>query len=102
MTDLDPVVTGRPVRLVPTAPGFWMLTLGVCIAALAPLLGFLLGVMRQRPQEDVLFSPLYIGLFVGVLVGGAGVVLAVLGGIRLWRHLRHARNLEDEATEAVA
>ena len=32
--DLDPLATGRPVRLVPTAPGFWRLTMGVVTARL--------------------------------------------------------------------
>ena len=79
---------GRPVRLEPTAPGFWMLLLGVCVAALAPLFGFLVGVMVERPQGDVAVDPLYLGLFIGVVVGGLGVLLAVLGGVRLWRHHR--------------
>ena len=77
---------GRPVRLVPVAPGFWMTTLGVCIAALAPLFGFLIGVMNGRPQGEVILGPLYWGLFTGVVIGGMGVLLAVAGGVRLWRH----------------
>ena len=62
----------RPVRLEPTAPGFWPLTLGVCIAALAPLFGFLAGVMMGRPADDARFGPLYWGLFIGIRRSRAG------------------------------
>ena len=40
----DPAVTqGRPVRLVPTPPGFWLTLLGAGAAVIAPLFGFLVG-----------------------------------------------------------
>lgn len=83
---------GRPVRLVPVAPGFWMVAIGVVIAALAPLFGFLVGVMSGRPVgETAAISPLYWGLFSGVVIGGLGVVLALAGGYRLIRHRAAAR-----------
>lgn len=83
----EPVITpGRPIRLEPTAPGFWMTILGVAIAALAPLLGFLTGSSFGRPDGDVAVDPLYWGLFAGVLIGALGVLLAIMGGVRLWRH----------------
>ena len=88
-TDTVPA-PGRPIRLEAVAPGFWMTTLGVCIAALAPLLGFLIGVMSRQPQGEGI-SPIYLGLFSGVIVGGLGVASAVIGGIRLWRHYRSER-----------
>lgn len=81
----------RPIRLAPTAPGFWPLTLGVCIAALAPLFGFLVGVTTGRPDGDALFGPLYWGLFTGIVIGGIGVLMAVVGGVRLWRHQQRTR-----------
>lgn len=83
--DIDPSLTpGRPIRLVPTPPGFWMTLLGASTAVLAPLLGFLVGSASGAPEGDPLLSPLYWGLFIGVLVGGVGVVAAVIGGRRLW------------------
>ena len=52
------VVPGRPVRLVPTPRGFWMTLLGVVVAILAPLFGFLIGSASGMPDGDPLLSPL--------------------------------------------
>jgi hypothetical protein len=94
---------GRPIRLVPTPPGFWPLLLGVCAAALAPLFGFLIGSGTGSTDPDALMHPLYWGLLMGILLGGVGVLVALLGGRRLWRHLhprptgQDADALQDEA-----
>ncbi|AXH95191.1 hypothetical protein DV701_02645 [Ornithinimicrobium avium] len=74
--------------LVPTPPGFWPLLLGVALAALAPLLGFLWGGALGPGQDEQALSPIYLGLFIGVLVGSLGVVLALWGGVKLYRHNR--------------
>lgn len=79
---------GRRVRLVPAPPGLTLLLLGVAIAALSPLLGFLIGSGAGSGDGDVTLLPIYWGLLGGVVVGGGGVLLAVLGGLRLWRHVR--------------
>lgn len=94
-TDLS-VAPGRPVRLVPTPPGFWMTLLGVGTAVIAPLFGFLVGSASGAPEGDPQLSPLYWGLFTGVVVGGVGVVAAVIGGRRLWLH-SHREDLEASA-----
>lgn len=94
-TDLDPLETGRPVRLVPVAPGFWATVLGVALAAIAPLFGFLVGVMTKNSEETGFLSPIYLGLVAGILVGGVGVAMAVYGGIRLWRHHRQSGREES-------
>lgn len=83
---------GRPVRLVPTAPGFWTTVLGVALAALAPLFGFLIGSMVAAPEEDVWLEPIYWGLFIGIVIGGVALVVAVFGGWRLWKHSRQGRD----------
>lgn len=93
--DLD-VQPGRPIRLEPTPPGFWMTILGVFAAVLAPFFGFLIGSSMGRPEGDPMLSPLYWGLFVGVIIGGVGVLSAVLGGRRLWLH--YHREPRDEVT----
>ena len=90
------VAPGRPVRLVPTPPGFWTTLLGVGTAVLAPLFGFLVGSASGAPEGDPVLSPLYWGLFTGVVVGGVGVVAAVIGGRRLWLH-SHREDLEESA-----
>lgn len=90
------VARGRPVRLVPTPPGFWMTVLGVGTAVIAPLFGFLVGSATVATEGDPLLSPLYWGLFTGVLVGGVGVVAAVIGARRLWLH-SHRDDLRESA-----
>ena len=83
---------GRPVRLVPTAPGFWMTILGVCVGGLAPLFGFLIGSLIGPPEEVVLLEPIYWGLFIGTIVGGLGILVAVVGGRRLWLYSRRGKD----------
>ncbi len=86
---------GRPVRLVPTPPGFWMTLLGVCTAAIAPLFGFLIGSTMGSAGDDALLSPLYWGLFTGVVIGGLGIVAAAIGGRRLWLDQHRAAMAES-------
>lgn len=89
MTDDTHVIpAGRPVRLEPTPPGFWMTVLGVVAAGLAPLFGFLIGT-TMGPTADAFLQPLYWGLFLGVVVGGAGVLVAAFGARRWWLHAQH-------------
>lgn len=91
----DRAPAGRPVRLVPTPPGFWRLLLGVVVAAFAPLFGFLLGSMTGSPEPSTAMTPLYWGLLCGFLLGGVGVIVAVVGARRLWSHYR-ARDMEEK------
>lgn len=86
---------GRPVRLVPTPPGFWRMVLGVGLAVLAPMFGFLAGTMTGSPDPSAAMTPLYWGLLLGFVLGGLGAVIAVLGGRRLWIHSRHSIAEED-------
>lgn len=84
LDDVPPA--GRPVRLVPTPPGFWRLVLGVVVATFAPLFGFLVGSMSGTPDPGAGLTPQYWGLFVGFVLGGLGLGVAFLGGRRLWFH----------------
>lgn len=93
----DAAPPGRPVRLVPTPPGFWRLVLGICTATFAPLFGFLIGSMTGSPDPGAEMNPQYWGLFGGFVLGGLGLGLAFLGGRRLWLH-HHRRDSEERAT----
>ena len=86
---------GRPVRLVPTPPGFRRLVLGLCAATLAPLFGFLIGSMAGSPDPGPEMNAQYLGLFVGFVLGGLGLAVAFLGGRRLWGHYRRLRTAEE-------
>ncbi|MDO5739365.1 MAG: hypothetical protein Q4P07_04365 [Ornithinimicrobium sp.] len=93
-----PLTRGRPVVLVPTPPGLWMVLLGVFVATLSPLFGFLWGGTFGTGEEGQTLSPIYIGLFLGVLVGALGVIAALLGGVKLYRYNQSVRTAdEDEA-----
>lgn len=74
---------GRQVVLQPAPPGLWMVLLGVSVAALAPLFGLLIGVMIG-PDYQAPLPPIYGGLLFGFLVGGIGVLVAALGGRRMY------------------
>lgn len=82
---------GRPIELVPLQPGAWTLILGVCIAVLAPLFGFLIGTTFGPGDGSSAFNPIELGLFAGVVVGGIGVGIALMGGWRLFRRVRETQ-----------
>lgn len=96
------ITPGRPVRLVPTPPGFWMTLLGAALAAIAPLFGFLGGSMVIGTDRAGTMSPLYWGLFIGVVIGAFGVLIALLGARRLWRHLHPRETTADTAGARAA
>ena len=79
---------GRPVVLEAAPSGLWMTVTGAAIALLAPLFGFLIGTAIGRDGGGVGLSALYLGLFLGVIIGGCGVLAAVAGGRRLYQATR--------------
>lgn len=80
------IPAGRPIRLVPTPPGLWLMIGGGLIASLGPLFGFLIGsLIGDNPIAGQ--SPIYLFLFLGLVVGAVGIGMIVLGGVRLYRHL---------------
>ncbi len=91
--DLEGV--GRPVVLEPTPPGMWRALLGTAVAVLAPLLGFLVGGAFGAGTIGDSIDPMFLSLFVGILVGGVGVLVALSGGARLWRHYHRQDAVES-------
>lgn len=86
-----PVPPGRPVRLVPTPPGFWPLLLGAAVGLLAPFFGTLIGSGMGVTGDASRMSPLYWGFFIGGLIGAIGLLVAARGAVRLLRHTRSPR-----------
>ena len=86
---------GRRVVLEPAPSGLWLLLPGAAVAALAPLLGFIVGGSIGVGDGTADISPMVLSLFIGIAIGGLGVLVALLGGMRLWRHY-HRREVADE------
>lgn len=82
--------------LTDTRPGLWSTLIGVVVLVLAPMFGFLVGSSIGPGEPGDGLGPLYWGLFVGVLIGGCGGLLALAGGWRMWRD-QTAANAEAEA-----
>lgn len=91
----DAVDDGRPVVLEPTPPGLWRALLGTAVAVLAPLFGFLVGGMIGAGTVGESVDPMFLSLFAGIVIGGIGVLVALSGGARLWRHFHR----KDDAVE---
>jgi uncharacterized protein YcfJ len=70
---------GRRVVLEPMPPGWWLVIGGTVLAALGPLFGFLVGAMIGAGDGDGL-DPIQAWLLGGFLLGGVGVVMALVGG----------------------
>ena len=90
-TDLDPE-KGRPIRLTPVAPGVWQVILGAGVTVLGPLFGFLTGTILGTERETLGMSPIFLFLFLGFLVAGAGLGTAILGIRRILRSRMTAAN----------
>jgi hypothetical protein len=91
--DVDAPEVGRPVVLEPTPPGMWRALLGMAVAVLAPMLGFLVGSVFGAGTIGESVDPMFISLFVGIVIGGIGLLVALSGGALLWRYFHR----EDEA-----
>jgi hypothetical protein len=92
MSSTDPELTtssdGRQVTLTPVAPGIWLIIGGGVVAALGPLFGFLVGSMLGSGTDTGDLSPIYLFLFIGLVVGGLGVGAVLLGARRVIRDRR--------------
>ena len=89
--DLGPE-KGRPIRLTPVAPGVWQVILGGGVTVLGPLFGFLTGTILGTERETLGMSPIFLFLFLGFLVAGAGLGAAILGIRRILRSRMTAAN----------
>jgi hypothetical protein len=87
---------GRPVVLEATPPGLWRTLLGVAVAVLAPLFGFLIGGAFGAGTIGTSIDPMFLSLFTGIFIGGIGVLVAISGGARIWRHLHPEDDAERE------
>lgn len=68
--------------------GGGLVAVGAVVAVLAPLAGFLGGSMAGSTDSADDLDPLFAWLFGGLVIGGAGAVLAVLAGMRWMRRNR--------------
>ncbi|HET6531707.1 MAG TPA: hypothetical protein VFH03_14010 [Actinoplanes sp.] len=62
------------------------------MTVLAPLLGFLIGSVLGTEAETFGMSAIFLFLFLGFLVAGAGLVIVVLGARRILRHRMTSRS----------
>lgn len=95
----EPVATPATARTAraaqPPAPGpertraVQMMVAGAVLAILGPLGGFLAGSMIGPAQELGDFDAMFLALFLGLLVGGIGTVLAGAGLLRYARRDAH-------------
>jgi hypothetical protein len=79
---------GRPIRLIPVPPGVWLVILGSGVLVLGPLFGFLIGTILGTEGKTLGKSPIFLFLFLGFLVAGAGLGIAILGVRRILRNRR--------------
>lgn len=73
MTDAQALDRARSIR--------WML-IGASVGVFAPIAGFLGGSTVSADRLVVGLEPLFVWLFVGMMVGGVGVVVGVIGALR--------------------
>lgn len=77
----------EPARDAPV-PGMWFMVLGGVLALLGPLAGFLVGSIVGSAREVGGIEARFASMFVGLLLGGVGVVVIAMGILR-WHHSRH-------------
>lgn len=76
---------GRPITLTPVPPGLWLVIGGLVVAALGPMFGFLIGSMIGSTTKVADLDPIYLFLFLGLLVGGVGIAMMLVGARRLYK-----------------
>ncbi|MDJ0358233.1 hypothetical protein [Paenarthrobacter sp. PH39-S1] len=81
---------GSPLRVKENRPGIKLIIPGAILLFLAPLAGFLGGTMVGSPGAIGGLDPLFLWLFIGMVVGGIGGAVALLGALRWVRANRGA------------
>ena len=69
-------------------PGIAAIIIGGALAIFAPLTGFLGGTIVGSSGGAGQLDPLFLWLFVGMIVGGIGGVVAIMGALR-WNRANH-------------
>ena len=64
------------------AVGVRLMVAGAVVAVLAPLAGFLVGSMIGPSSDPQALDAMFLSMFVGLVVGGAGAVVGILGLLR--------------------
>lgn len=65
--------------------GVRSVVIGALVALLAPLAGFLGGTMVGSSDSRDALDTLFLWLFMGMVIGGIGGVVAIMGGLRWHR-----------------
>ncbi len=86
----DPEITAHQAK----GNGIHQMVIGAMLAGLAPLAGFLGGSMSGSGAGDGI-GPLYSWLFGGLVVGGIGIGIAFLGGLR-WMERQRDRSADPD------
>ena len=69
-------------------PGTPAIIIGGAVAIFAPLTGFLGGTIVGSSDTVGELDPLFLWLFVGMIIGGIGGVVAIMGALR-WNRANH-------------
>ncbi|TFB88281.1 hypothetical protein E3O44_06345 [Cryobacterium algoricola] len=66
-----------------------LMLIGVLVGLFGPIGGFLAGTIVSADHTVAGLEPLFVWLFVGMLVGGAGVAVGIIGALRWVRGNHH-------------
>ncbi|MDQ3158144.1 MAG: hypothetical protein M3Q98_15740 [Actinomycetota bacterium] len=95
MADIPPRADTTTAGEHPSSPterdrtrGVGWIIIGATVALLAPLTGFLGGTIVGSSGGAGELDPLFLWLFVGMVIGGIGGVVAIMGALR-WNRANH-------------
>jgi len=95
MADIPPRADAPAASEHPSSPaqrdrtrGVGSIIIGVAVALFAPLAGFLGGTIVGSSGTVGDLDPLFLWLFVGMVIGGVGGVVALMGALR-WNRANH-------------